>query len=286
MTSDTSPLKSAKPIEYLVIGHVTKDLTPHGPVLGGTVSYAALTAAALGLNVGIVTSCSQDFNPKQLSGIAKVVIPAGNTTTFENISTPGGRIQRIHRLAKPLNSGDIPTSWKNCPLVHLGPVANEVPTGMAEIFPEAVIGVTPQGWMREWDEFGNVHFKRWQDPQKIARIASAVVLSIEDVQRDENEIERLAELFDILVVTEGSAGARIYWNGDVRKIRPPLVKEIDSTGAGDIFATSFFIRYSQTRDPWIAAEFATRIAAQSVTRKGMAGIPTTLEAQKHFVEIL
>jgi len=286
MTSETSPLKFANPIDYLVIGYVTKDLTPHGPVLGGTVSYAALTAAALGLNVGIVTSCSQDFNPDPLSRIAKVVVPAADTTTFENIYTPAGRIQRIHHLAKPLNTGDIPTSWRNCQLVHLGPVANEVPTDMAEFFPEAVIGITPQGWMRGWDEFGNVYFKQWQDPQKIARIAGAVVLSIEDVQRDENEIQRLAELSRILVVTEGSAGARIYWNGDVRKIRPPLVEEIDSTGAGDIFATSFFIRYSQTRDPWIAAEFATRIAAQSVTRKGMAGIPTNLEAQKHFVEIL
>ena len=27
------------PIDYLVIGHVTQDLTPNGPLLGGTASY-------------------------------------------------------------------------------------------------------------------------------------------------------------------------------------------------------------------------------------------------------
>lgn len=47
----------AQPVDYLVIGHVTQDLTPSGPVLGGTAAYAALTARAMGLRVGVVTAC-------------------------------------------------------------------------------------------------------------------------------------------------------------------------------------------------------------------------------------
>ncbi len=286
MTFETTLVTTDKPPQYLGIGHVTRDLTPDGPVLGGTVSYAALTAAAMGLKVGIATSYSGDFEPKALREIMKRVIPAKETTTFENINTPNGRVQRIHHLASPIHANTIPIPWRNCPIVHLGPVTNEIEAGIAEIFPNAMIGITPQGWMRRWDDQGNVYYKQWEDAAKMLKFASAVVLSIEDVQHDENEIERLVEMSRILIVTEGAEGARVYWNGDVRKIRPPKVTEVDATGAGDIFATAFFIRYSQTRDPWTAAEFATKIACQSVTRTGMSGIPTPSEAQKHLIEIL
>ena len=286
MTSNRAPVARGKPIQYLAVGHVTKDITPDGPLLGGTVSYAALTAAALGLNVGIVTSHAEDFEPQPLKEINKLVIPAANTTTFENIYTPNGRVQRIHNQASHINTGDIPLSWKDCPVVHLGPVANEISSNIIDIFPHATIGVTPQGWMRAWDETGGVYYKQWKDAINTLQYASAVVLSIEDVQHDENEIERLAQMSKVMVVTEGAGGARVYWNGDVRKIRPPQVEDVDSTGAGDIFSAAFFIRYDQTRDPWSAAEFATKIAAQSVTRKGLSGVPTPLEAKNYLIEIL
>ena len=48
-----------EPVDYLIIGHVTQDLTPNGPTLGGTASYSALTAKALGLRVGIVTAFAE-----------------------------------------------------------------------------------------------------------------------------------------------------------------------------------------------------------------------------------
>jgi hypothetical protein len=48
--------KSFEPIDYLVIGHLTQDIIPDGFRLGGTAAYSALTARALGLRVGIVTS--------------------------------------------------------------------------------------------------------------------------------------------------------------------------------------------------------------------------------------
>ena len=37
--------------DYLLIGHIAHDVTPQGPRLGGTVSYGAYTAVALGLRV-------------------------------------------------------------------------------------------------------------------------------------------------------------------------------------------------------------------------------------------
>ncbi len=62
--------------------------------------------------------------------------------------------------------------------------------------------------------------------------------------------------------------------------------ELDSTGAGDIFAAAFFTRLYLTRDPWESARFANQIAAASVTRRGLEGIPTPEEIQEYLVEVL
>jgi sugar/nucleoside kinase (ribokinase family) len=64
------------------------------------------------------------------------------------------------------------------------------------------------------------------------------------------------------------------------------VEEVDATGAGDIFAAAFFIRLFNTRDPWEAARFATALAAYSVTRVGLNGIPTKNEIESCLMEVL
>ena len=64
------------------------------------------------------------------------------------------------------------------------------------------------------------------------------------------------------------------------------MKEIDPTGAGDIFATSFFIRLRQTQDPWESARFATIIASRSVTRPTLDGVPTMEEVQQNLIDVI
>jgi sugar/nucleoside kinase (ribokinase family) len=81
-------------------------------------------------------------------------------------------------------------------------------------------------------------------------------------------------------------GARIYWNGDVRRFRAPQVQAVDETGAGDVYAAAFFARLLTTRDPWEAARFATQLASISVTRPGLEGIPTPEEIEACMVEVL
>ncbi len=87
------------------------------------------------------------------------------------------------------------------------------------------------------------------------------MLSIEDVGGDEEQIEAMANTCRVLAVTEGAAGARLYWNGDLRRFRALEFEEVDPTGAGDIFAAAFFWRFSVTHDPWAAARFATHLAS-------------------------
>lgn len=265
--------------EYLAIGHVTRDLTPSGAVPGGTVTYAALTARALGLRVGIVTSAGNDLGVSPLDTIPAVCLSAEKTTTFENRYTPEGREQWLHSLAAPVVQAAIPPEWRQSPIVHLGPVAGEVDPGLASLFEGSFVGVTPQGWFRQRQPDGRVLRKpSLQGLHPLAQ-ASAVVVSLEDVSGVESLIHEMAEMCPVVAVTLGRDGCRLYWNGDVRRFAAPKVDEVDPTGAGDIFAASFFIRMVQTRDPWEAARFACQIAATSVTRPGLLGVPTPAEVR-------
>jgi sugar/nucleoside kinase (ribokinase family) len=102
----------------------------------------------------------------------------------------------------------------------------------------------------------------------------AAVISQDDVNRDEDVIAAMAEAARVLVVTDGPAETRVYFEGQTHSIQPMAIEEVDPTGAGDIFAAAFFTSYQRSGDPLKAAQFASRIAAPSVTRIGLDSVPT------------
>ena len=281
-----SNLVALEPVDYLVIGHVAHDLTPEGPRLGGTVSYSALTAQALGLRVGIVTASGPETSLAPLGDIPVVSIESPNSTIFENIYTEHGRIQYLRGQATRIDFSKVPEVWRRAPIVHLGPIANEMDAILPDSISPTLLGLTPQGWMRQWDSECRVSRGEWQDADAALARAHAVVISREDVNGDDELIEHMAHQTRVLVVTESAAGAVLYWNGDRRRFRAPQVMEVDATGAGDVFAAAFFFRLWKTRDPWEATRFATRLASCSVTRPGLDGIATSGEVGVCMLEVL
>ena len=199
-----------EPIDYLVIGHLTVDLTPEGPRLGGTAAYASLTAQALGMRVGIVSSWGMEIPPGSIQNIPLVNFPTDKSTTFENVYTPGGRVQYLRNNASQLDFYQVPEKWRNANIVHLGPVAQEVEPGLVRNFPEALIGVTPQGWMRAWQGDGRVYSSEWPEASFVLERADAAVISIEDVGGDESRVDEMAASCQVLAVTEAAEGARLY----------------------------------------------------------------------------
>lgn len=277
---------SPEPVDYLVIGHLTLDQTPSGPTIGGSAAYAALTARNLGLRTGIVTAWGHEIEPSVLGGIPIVTAETQHSTTFENLYTTTGRIQHIRHVAPKIDFELVPAAWRQAKIIHLAPVAQEVDPLLPEGFRPALLGLTPQGWLRAWDAGGLVHPCIWPQSDEALSKAGAAVLGLEDVGGDEELVERMAQRSPLLVVTEGAAGSRLFWRGDSRRFRPPQVAEVDATGAGDIFAASFFVRLLETRDPWEAARFATRMGAISVTRPGLQGVPTKNEVRDCLMEVL
>gem|GEM_PF-60869 len=279
-------LKPLEPVDYLIIGHLTVDFTEQGPRLGGTALYSGLTARALGLRVGIVTSWAEEIPLGALSEIPVASYPTEHSTTFRNEYTPQGREQTLLHVAAPLDLYQVPEVWRNAPILHLAPVAQEVEPALVRSFPSALVGVTPQGWMRAWDQTGRVQVAEWPEADFVLSRSGAAVISVEDVGYDEERIEEIAASCRVLAVTEAAQGARLYWNGDVRRFRPPQVQEVDPTGAGDVFAAAFFARLYVTRDPWEATRFATILASTSVTRPGLQGIPTLQEIEESLIQVI
>jgi sugar/nucleoside kinase (ribokinase family) len=279
---DLVPLE---PVDYLVIGHVTHDITPSGSRLGGTAAYSALTAQALGLRVGVLTACGEDTDLDALQDVLVVSAPSAYSTTFENIYTENGRKQVLHHRAERLSFDNVPENWRKASIIQLGPVAQELDATLPASFSPSLLGLTPQGWLRAWDESGQVVGTDWESGEQALSQAGAVVVSNEDVGNDEEQIEFMATHTRVLAVTEAAAGSRLYWHGDQRRFRAPEMQEVDATGAGDIFAAAFFVRLLATRDPWASARFATHLSARSVNRPGLEGIPTADEIQACMVEV-
>ena len=271
-----------RPVQYLTIGHVAKDLTPDGShTLGGTVSFAALTAVDLDYTPGIVTAHAGDLDLNLLAGLPMAALPSPETTTFENIYSGGGRTQFLRARAVPLAAEAVPLTWMRAPIVHLGPLDREVDYALASAFSGAFLGLTPQGWLRQWDAAGRVQpaVVDWPEAPQVLGHANAVVLSIDDLAGDWAVAEQWAKLTRVLVITQGAEGCTVFVRGQgARTFQGARQIEVDPTGAGDIFATAFFINYYETDDPWGSAKFANQMAGISVTRPGLAGVPTREEA--------
>ena len=274
-----------EPIDYLLVGHITQDLTPEGTLIGGTAAFSSRTAKALGMRVGVVTAWGEESGGEMLEGISIVNHGNERSTTFENVYTPEGRIQTLHHLAPMLEYYHIPELWRNAPIVHIAPVAKEVNPSIVRHFPDSQVFLTPQGWMRQWDSSGNVRWDEWPEARHILRQVSGAVLSLEDVLYDMSYIEAMAEAARVLVVTDWTAGATLYMEGQVHQFPAPEVEEVDPTGVGDIFAAAFFVRFSTEGDPIEAVRFANLVASDSATRKGLASAPSEENLYDLFSEV-
>ncbi len=265
-------------IDYLLLGSLTRDLLPDGgSLLGGTGAFSATMARALGVRVGLVAAAAEDLDLSPLRGIALRRQPSACSTSFENRYVASGRTQILHQRADDLDADSVPSAWLQAPLVHLGPVAQDMDPTLIDAFPRALVGVTPQGWMRGWDDQGRVRRVPWTSASQVLARADATVLSIEDVEGDWDQLRRWAELARLLVVTRADHGARVFWRGERRDFEAPAVQVADPTGAGDRFAAAFFLQLQRTGCPWSAARYAVRLASASLTRPGLGGLPSAEE---------
>jgi len=275
--------------EFLTIGHVTRDLHPDGSYSpGGTVTFAAATADRLGLVTAIVTCAdAQLLNelPAHMpaTGIAARLSPF--TTTFSNQYREGFRTQYLRAIAEPLQREDVPSAWLRTPVVLLGPVAQELDSAFVTLFPHrpgAIIAATPQGWLRRWDTDGRVWPTPWSAAEQVLPHLDVLILSHDDLlpfaagnrAGADAILSHWSLQVPLLIATDGRHGATLFQHGATESFPAYPAREIDPTGAGDVFAAAFLSHLYQHRNAREAVNFANCVASFSIEKEGIQGIPT------------
>jgi len=273
-------------IDFLVLGHLTRDEQPDGSfTLGGAVTFAAIAARNLGYRVDILTCAAENFpEPELLHDIEIVRIPSPTTTTFRNVYTQGKRRQFVRDVALPITAAHLPAEWRQVKIALLGPLAGELDAEMARAFSdETLVAVSPQGWMRQWDETGRVKPRAWIEAAEILPHVDVLILSEEDLGGYTERLSPYIALAPLVALTRGPEGVTIY-----RKRERPLdvpafpTRVVDPTGAGDSFAAGFLIRLYETNDVLQAARFANATASLAIESFGAAMMPTRAQVEERL----
>jgi sugar/nucleoside kinase (ribokinase family) len=228
----------------------------------------------MGLSAAILTSHADDFPLDALPPQIEVMsVPAEATTRFEHRGDGGERRMRVTARARPLGVPAVPEDWREAGIAMLTPVLDEVDPLIATAFGAGSVGAAVQGYVRGLGRAGAIVPTAWDSPDLVLDWAQAVFLSAEDVAGDLTAVVEWFQRVPIGVLTAGRDGAVLFVNGERYAVRPHRVREVDGTGAGDVFAAAFMVHYHRHGDPWRAGAVAACAAALSVEGEGWSAVP-------------
>jgi len=244
--------------------------------VGGAAAYSTIAAHRLGARTRALTSHSDDFQEHSAlpDAIALTVKSAPDSTTFHNTYDGGARTQRLLGRGGALGGADVPEGWANVDVLYMCPIADEVEPTLLDASRAGIVGVTPQGWFRTWDDDGVVSAKRWHAAEAVLPHVDVCVLSEEDIASFPEELDRFRALTKRVVFTHGAAGATLYTGDEERHFPAYRAEQVDPTGAGDVFATAYLLHVAAKGDPYDAMAFANCVASFAVEDVGTTGIPS------------
>jgi sugar/nucleoside kinase (ribokinase family) len=263
------------PTRVLVCGNVTLDRTAEGLVPGGPAYYAGRAWRALGAAVQALTSAASDFPAAALEGVDALVAPAPLTTVFVNThGADGARTQRVEAAARRLDPALLPAAWRTPDVLHLVPVLEELdPAAFRATTRPRITGLCAQGLLRRVAPDGTVVQPRWEPSPALLAAVDAVNLGEDDERGQGDLVPRLARAVPIVVLTLGSRGAELLVRGRTHRVGVYPTREVDPTGAGDVFAAGFLMGLAQGEAPEEAARLGAAAASFVVEGPGGAELP-------------
>ncbi|HET7295172.1 MAG TPA: PfkB family carbohydrate kinase [Vicinamibacteria bacterium] len=253
-------------------------------MLGGTAAYASLAAAKLGCASAVLTSAGPDFEPRRdLPGVPVFVDPSASTTRFANdYAEDGTRTQTLVSRAGEIALTPLPDAWRAPDVLLLGPVAGEVGPGFANALRGAVVGATAQGWLRRFESDGAVTFREWSAPGRDLEGVHALFFSEKDIPDAERAARRFLDHVPLVALTRGWRGLTLFTREGARDVPGLPRQEVDPTGAGDVLAAAFLVRYHETHDPLEAAAFGACAASCVVEAVGTTGLGDRAEVSRRL----
>ncbi len=303
--------------DVVVVGAATRDLDADGRGTwqpGGAVSYGALLLARIGCRVGAVVGLDRASveagEPALLraAGVDVVTVELSHGPVFENRETPAGRRQVCHDTSDPLPISALPPAWRGAPAFLFGPVAGELGPEWAEVpSPDATVALGWQGLLRRLVP-GLPTGRLAPVAGPVQRRADFIVISREDLPVPGDDatlhggaalggdgLDRLlARPGQALAVTAGRRGGlhlRRTRTGSLEAWTWPAMpprREVDATGAGDVFLAALLgahLALGETRDgAHRALRFAAAAAAVSLEGRGLSAVPDLARIRRRLLE--
>lgn len=275
-------------IDYLAVGHPTLDVQPSAPsALGGSVTYSTIQAARLGLRSTIFGRADPAALEPHWQPYAKEVHlhlqPSSAVTTFYNASVNNSREQWLKAWAGPIRHVDpLPASE----ILHIAPVAQEVVIeALLTERNSRLVCLTAQGLLRKWnDTDGHISLVHRSFARTIAAAVDIVVVSEIEAEYIGGFLLAVAEQGGLSVITQGSRGCEVWTRRDRTTFSAfPPDKIVDTTGAGDCFATTMAVGIYLGRPLTQAVRYAAIAASLCISDHATEGIGTELQIEQKLI---
>jgi 1D-myo-inositol 3-kinase len=263
---------------------VTLDRRPEGDVAGGSVTYATATARKLGWETAALTTCGPEFDPaRELPDVPVFLHRSPATTRFVNEYGPDGvRHQVLLSRAGPVHVGPLPETWRRPDVLLLAPLAAEIEGALAPTFEAEAVGAVAQGWVRDFAPDGAVSPREWRDPGAALAGVHVLFVSQHDLPPGGQQPRDFLTWVPMVAVTRGWRGAILHTRDATHEVPGLPRPEVDPTGAGDVFATAFLVRYHETGDALESAAFANCAASCAVEGIGASSLGDRAEVARRM----
>ena len=261
--------------DLVTVGHFAIDFIKSPKIaspqltLGGPPTYTSIAAAKLGAKVSVISKVGKDFhnanlewlkaNGVDLSGLKQVRSAA--TTKFIITYKNGQRKLQLRNRAPPISTQDVPDSLQ-AKALHIAPIANEIQKAVIDKLRglTEILSLDPQGFIRTFDEKGNMRPRQWKADQALTQIdiyksSSREITMITRVKKLPQAMRKIRDYgVKTVMITQGVKGTILLVDDEFYQIpacRPRVFR--DSTGAGDAFIGGFLAEYLKGKEPlWCA----------------------------------
>jgi sugar/nucleoside kinase (ribokinase family) len=242
------------------------DRTTPFVVLGGSVTYVSLAARRLDARVSVISKVGSDFPEAYKWWLRQEGVDLSNLLRAEEAHTTrfelkyncdfSDRALRSECRMSPITVEEL-TYPPRAKAVHIGPIAGEVAFDVVEKLKSCaeVTSLDPQGFVRRFDENGNVTLGPFADKRVLGLIdifksSLSELWAVTGLSELEPAVKAIHDRgVKIVIITLGAKGAMVSVEGAIHSVpayEPEML--VDPTGAGDAFMGGFLAEYVRGED--------------------------------------
>jgi sugar/nucleoside kinase (ribokinase family) len=282
--------------KFLVIGNIDKatNKTPAGEetTFGGS-TYCSIVANKLGWETTLVARGNEELSEWIIEledmGIRAFLQPDEATLTVINDYTTGTWIQRVLKKTGKINFN----LDEKFDVIHLNPLLQEIDIALLRQARKKckLLSLDVQGIVRhDVNGITTLKFlenrKEWFKNLDILKVGEDEIKFVSKETDPRKICEELKSFGPKIVVLTFGENGSVVLGKEFLNIPALAVKTVDPAGAGDSYATSFAIKYFETKDERQAGFFGAATASFVVEDFGARNIQPREKVEERFNKLI